>query len=199
MRSVLLLTLAVMTGCSGPVPLHRAIWPRHERELGQMRGCLAATPREAWYALQAERETRSVEQVRQDDEALATTRNPFDARSDAEAVSRGAVIFREYCARCHGTDARGGGPHLLATHPAKDFHAFGKRFAVTLHGGAPRSWFRKISEGCGDEVQYPDGLNRAMPAFGDQLAREQIWLAVTYLQSLDVYVKPPPLGHEDAE
>jgi len=73
--------------------------------------------------------------------------------------------------------------------PTKDFHAFGKRFAVTLHKGAPRSWFRKINEGYGDTVTYPDGAGPAMPAFGQKLAREQIWLVITYLQSLDVYAK----------
>jgi mono/diheme cytochrome c family protein len=62
-----------------------------------------------------------------------------------------------------------------------NFHRFGVRFAVTLHGGAPRKWFDRISNG----VVGPP----AMPAFKDTLAREQIWLTVTYLQSLDADVK----------
>ncbi len=66
---------------------------------------------------------------------------------------------------------------------------FGKRFAVTLHGGAPRAWFKKISEGFGAPVTYPTGPGTAMPAFKDVLAREQIWLVITYLQSLDAYAE----------
>lgn len=80
---------------------------------------------------------------------------------------------------------------MLATHPTKDFHAFGKRFAVTLHGGAPRAWFKKISEGYGETVNYPSGSGPAMPTFKDTLAREQIWLAITYLQSLDACAPHP--------
>jgi mono/diheme cytochrome c family protein len=35
-------------------------------------------------------------------------------------------------------------------------------------------------------VRNPDGTANVMPAFEGVLAREQIWLAITYLQSLDV-------------
>ena len=41
-------------------------------------------------------------------------------------------------------------------------------------------------------LDYPTGPSQAMPAFGDVLAREQIWLVVTYLQSLDMYAQPAP-------
>ena len=92
-------------------------------------------------------------------------------------IQQGDSLFNNgTCTRCHGEDVRGNGPDMLSDHPTKDFHAFGKRFAVTLHGGAPRSWFRKIVEGHGPEVEYPAGRSRVMPAFGDTLSREQIWL-----------------------
>lgn len=71
--------------------------------------------------------------------------------------------------------------------PKMDFHSFGKRFAATLHRGAPRSWFKKINGGFTSKVVNADGSSNAMPAFGEVLAREQIWLAITYLQSLDAY------------
>lgn len=184
--------LLMVMGCSGPIAMQRAIWPQHEREFAQRRDLALPTPREAWYVWQAERRGESIEAVRAADMALSTTRNPFDARRDGAAVSRGAILFREQCARCHGMDVGGNGPEMLAEHPTKDFHAFDKRFAATLHGGAPRTWFQKISNGYGDEVEYPDGRGPAMPAFGQTLAREQIWLVITYLQSLDMYAQSPP-------
>lgn len=182
--------LIVGVGCSGPVPLDRAIWPQHEREYAAAQQATSGSVREAWLAYRAQEEAKPVAEFRAADETLSTTRNPFDARRDLEAVSRGALIFRDNCARCHGYGMRGNGPDMLASHPAQDFHAFGKRFAVTLHGGAPRAWFRTISEGYGPEVKYLTGTSRAMPAFGDVLAREQIWLVITYLQSLDIYARP---------
>ena len=191
MKHLLVVGLVLAVGCSGPQPLNRAIWPQHQREY-EAAVAQAATPRDAWYAYRARQESKSIEQVRQADEALSTTHNPFNARRDPAAVSRGAVIFQANCARCHGFDVRGHGPDMLASHPTKDFHAFDKRFAVTLHGGAPRSWFRKIAEGYGPQVAYPGGTSRAMPAFGQTLAREQIWLAITYLQSLDLDARPAP-------
>ena len=102
------------------------------------------------------------------------------------------MIYRAYCQRCHGPEARGDGLDLVPGHAPRDMHAFPQRFAVTLHKGAPRTWFRKIDEGFGDDVTYPDGTSRAMPPFGDTLAREQIWLVITYLQSLDAYHPPDP-------
>ena len=190
MKKAYFCALLFVYGCSGPIPLDRAIWPEHEQEYAQAIGRAAAMPQDAWYARRARHEGSSIDDVRAADEALSTTRNPFNARTCPEAVSRGAVIFENHCARCHGTDARGNGPHMLAAHPTKDFHSFDKRFAVTLHGGAPRTWFRKINEGYGEMVEYPDGASRAMPAFGDTLAREQIWYVITYLQSLDMYAQP---------
>jgi mono/diheme cytochrome c family protein len=49
-----------------------------------------------------------------------------------------------------------------------------------------------IRDGSGDLVGYADGPTLAMPPFGDQLTREQIWLVITYLQSLDIDVQRSP-------
>jgi mono/diheme cytochrome c family protein len=96
-------------------------------------------------------------------------------------------MYKIHCARCHGVNADGEGPSALPDHQATSFKTFGKRFASTLHGGAPRKWFRVISEGSGEDVDYPDGRTSAMPPFGNKLTREQIWLVITYLQSLDMH------------
>ena len=190
MRLAILIVASCVLGCQGPIPLERAIWPQHVREYAVV--STGSTPGAGWLAYKAERDGHSLAATRAADEALSATRNPFDARSAGDAVSRGAVLFQAHCVRCHGEDASGGGPDLLAAHPTRDFHAFDKRFAVTLHGGAPRAWFRKIYEGYGEEVEYPVGSNRTMPAFGDTFSREQIWMLVTYLQSLDLYAAAPP-------
>lgn len=176
--------------CSGPQPLNVAIRAADESAYTEALDQHASSPRDAFLAWKASLTGKPVAELATADAALSTTSNPFNANRDPVAVSRGAVIYKAHCMRCHGEEVRGGGKDMLPEHPCKDFHAFGKRFAVTLHGGAPRAWFGKISEGFGPEVRYPGGSSRAMPAFGDQLAREQIWLVITYLQSLDVYAEP---------
>lgn len=196
-RALLVIGVAIVFqgSCSGPVPLAQAIWPQHDQEF---RTLLAADPEDpgaAWIAWQARRQGISVEQARANDAAISSRRNPFRAKDDPAAVSRGAVLYRAYCQRCHGESARGDGPDHLPDHRPRDLRGLGQRFAVTLHGGAPRTWFRKISEGYGETAPYPDGPTTAMPAFGDKLAREQIWLVITYLQSLDVYSRP---GHQES-
>jgi len=137
-----------------------------------------------WMA--AERDS-TPDQVLHTDASLSQTRNPFDSRHDPQAVSRGAVLYQVHCARCHGEDATGHGPSTLSAYPATDFKTFGKRFGATIHRGAPRKWFRVIRDGSGDLVDYRDGRTAAMPAFGENLTREQIWLVITYLQSLDIH------------
>jgi mono/diheme cytochrome c family protein len=184
----------LVAGCSGPIPLNRAIQPRHQAEFTEFMGLVSGDPKESWYTWQAKRQSLPIARIRARDAAISTTRNPFNARRDLDAVSRGAVIFATYCARCHGEDARGGGPFELPDHPSRDFHAPGMRFAVTVHGGAPRTWFKKIQNGYGDDVTYPTGETIAMPAFGDALSREQIWQVITYLQSLDIDAKPADVG-----
>lgn len=171
--------------CSGPQPLSIAIRATDEDAYVQRLNAANYNGRAAFFAWMADERRIDLAAIETRDRSLGETKNPFDAYQDAAAVSRGAVIYKLHCARCHGVDARGRGPAALVDHPANDFHDFGNRFASTLHRGAPRRWFKSISEGYGDTLQYPDGPSRAMPAFGDKLAREQIWLVITYLQSLD--------------
>jgi mono/diheme cytochrome c family protein len=180
-------TVLIGLACSGPQPLSVAIDPRHERAYEQALREQAASPREAFYRAKARESGQSYEEVVLADEALSTTRNPFDAYHDPEAVSWGAVIYKQHCLECHGEKADGMGPSMPVELPKMDFHNFSHRFTSTLHRGAPRSWFRKIEEGYTSKVVNPDRSKNIMPPFKDVLAREQIWLAITYLQSLDVY------------
>jgi len=181
-----------LIGCAGPVPLTVAIRQQDETDYVSALNKTNMDARAAFADWMANERQSSPADVLEADAQLSQKRNPFDAYKDDIALSRGAVIYKIHCARCHGDDARGRGPSTLDDYPAKDFKSFGKRFAATLHRGAPRKWFRVIRDGDGDEVDYPDGRQKAMPPFGDQLTREQIWLVITYLQSLDVHAPEHP-------
>lgn len=177
----------LMGSCAGPQPLPMAIHPQDHDTYVSRLNASNADARAAYADWMASERKSTSEEVLRADTRLSQTRNPFDAHRDPQAVSRGAVIYKMHCARCHGDDARGQGPSTLADYPATDFKSFGKRFAATLHRGAPRKWFRVIRDGSGDLVEYPDGHMTAMPAFGGKLTREQTWLVITYLQSLEMH------------
>lgn len=182
--------VALLGGCAGPPALDRAILPRDETEYREALAQNSDNPRDAFLAWKARQRSITLAEARALDAQLSAKQNPFDANHDRAAVSRGAVIYKLSCARCHGDHADGKGPDALPGIPSKSFHTPAKRFAVWLHRGAPHAWFRKIHDGAGPRVSYPDGENTAMPAFADTLSNEQIWLVVTYLQSLDAYTGP---------
>jgi mono/diheme cytochrome c family protein len=177
----------LLGSCAGPQPLRRAIDPRDQDEYVRFLNASNGDGQRAFVNWMASERDATPEAIIRTDSTLSMTRNPFDAHNDPQAVSRGAVLYKLHCARCHGDDARGQGPATLPDHPATDFKTFGKRFAATLHRGAPRKWFRIIRDGAGEVVQYPGEKTRAMPAFGDKFTREQMWLVITYLQSLDIH------------
>lgn len=176
-------------GCAGPVALSIAIDPMDETAYVAALNKVNMDARDAFVQWMAAERNVAPADVLADDKKLSEKRNPFDAHRDRRAVSRGAVIYKIHCAKCHGDDARGRGPSILEDYPAKSFKSFGKRFAATLHRGAPRKWFRVIRDGSGDVVDYPDERTKAMPPFGDKLTREQAWLVITYLQSLDIHAR----------
>jgi mono/diheme cytochrome c family protein len=174
-------------GCAGPQPLRQAIRPADLSGYSAALNASNGDARLAFARWMAPQRGITPERLLQDDAGLSTTRNPFDAHKDSEAISRGAVMYQLHCARCHGDDAAGRGASTLPDYPTTSFKTFGKRLAATLHRGAPRKWFRVIRDGSGEEVDYPEGRMSAMPALEDKLTREQAWLTITYLQSLDVH------------
>ncbi|NOX59523.1 MAG: c-type cytochrome [Planctomycetes bacterium] len=183
----LVLLLLLLQSCAGPQSLRVAIIPQDETDYVAFVNDADFDGRQAFANWMSQERGISLEEFFRLDAELCNNRNPFDAYKDMQAVSRGAVIYKFHCMRCHGSDARGRGPAALASYPANDFKTFGSRFAATLHRGAPRKWFRVIRDGAGDVVEYPEEETTAMPPFGDKLAREQIWLTIAYLQSLDVH------------
>lgn len=188
-RWIGLASLALLAAsCSGPIPMTVAIIPRQDETYLTRLNSENHNGRLAFLKWRAEQRNQTLEEAERADAALSTKRNPFDAYKDADAVSLGAITYKYHCARCHGDDAMGHGPSVLPGHPANDFKSFGQRFAATLHRGAPMRWFKSITQGYGDKLDYPDDAGgKAMPAFGDKLAREQVWLVITYLQSLDAH------------
>lgn len=174
-------------GCAGPVPLHLAIDPQDETAYVAALNAANGDASRGFAEWMATERGISAKAVLTADARFSATRNPFSARSDRRAVSRGAVIYKIHCVRCHGEDSRGHGPSTLPGTPATDFKTFGKRFTATLHGGAPRKWFGVIRDGSGEVVDYPDERTTAMPPFAGKLTREQTWQVITYLQSLDVH------------
>lgn len=192
----------ILACCSGPQPLDRAINPADERAYLGMLGADGAneTPRIAFLEAKAAGEGISIEEAIRRDLALGVKRNPFDARSDQDAVSRGAVIYKHECLMCHGENAEGHGPLMPVELSEMNFHRFGMRFAVTVHHGAPKSWFQTILHGRTKDMETADGetITLEMPAYEDQLAYEQIWLVITYLQSLDADLPKQPEVHQGA-
>ncbi len=176
-----------VAGCAGPQPLGVAINPVDEdayvAELNDVNGD-ARTGFANWMAKRRQTQAHA---ILASDADFSSAKNPFDAHRDPSAVSRGAVTYKIHCARCHGINADGIGPFALPEFPATSFKTFSKRFAATLHRGAPKKWFRVIRDGSGDMVDYPTERTTAMPPFGDKLTREQAWLVITYLQSLDAH------------
>ena len=104
------------------------------------------------------------------DANLLRTSNPFG--DDLAAAVEGRNLFRFYnCEGCHGGRAGGGmGPSL--------------RDATWLYGGGDQEIYNSIAH----------GRSLGMPAWGTKIPPAQIWLLVSYIQSLNTSVEPlaPP-------
>ena len=193
----LLLTLG-LAGCQGPQPLSLAIRPQDEQAFAALQAEGQGTPGEAFLKAKAQAKHITLAQARAQDMALSTRKNPFRARHDQGAVSRGAVIYKNECMQCHGQGVDGRGPALPVPLDSLNFHRFGLRMDITMHGGAVGKWFRVIQNGTSTTVKTADSqpLTISMPPFKDRLAREQVWLVITYLQSLDADLpKDAAQGH----
>ncbi len=128
-----------IVACSGPQPLGQAIVSEAETAYGEALRAHGQDPASAYLSMRAPELGISQDEAAARDLALSTTKNPFNARKDPIAVSRGAVVYKRHCADCHGVNADGRGKLLPEAVALADFHDFSHRFAVTLHGGVPRS------------------------------------------------------------
>ncbi len=93
--------------------------------------------------------------------------------------SPGEVVFRKHCAECHGLDAAGNTPRYMGNAYAD------LRDDVWKHAAANEGALMAIVEA---------GVFGEMPAFGDQLSREERQQVVRYLQVLrgERAPEPPP-------
>jgi len=181
-------TAVVVVGCSsGPAPLASLVSPGALDAWDARVAAHGGDAKEAWFAFRAEETGRSIEDLRAADAALPVRRNPFD-RDDLRTAQLGAMLYEAYCLECHGANAGGYAEDGRRLDGHKDFHHGHIRGAVDLSAGYVAGWFRRVAEGsvAGDEVE--DGTPAEMPAFGELLTREQIWLTVTYLTTKDSVV-----------
>ena len=97
--------------------------------------------------------------------------NPFEA-TDRAAAERGALVFENFCAPCHGSDAKGVGP-------------------VVKHGFAPPPPLtRNITQDKTDRQLFDvvsNGVN-TMPGYAPQLSHEDRWKVILHVRS---FRRPP--------
>ncbi len=89
--------------------------------------------------------------------------------TDTESIQAGAMLYEANCARCHGADARGGGPDAGTTRVRPPSLVSGH---ITDH--SDEELFAIISE----------GLPGGMPAWEDTLSEDERRDVVTYIRSL---------------
>jgi mono/diheme cytochrome c family protein len=106
-----------------------------------------------------------------------TLENPIRPE-DALAISRGSVVFANFCVPCHGAAGKGDGPVIQRGYPA------------------PPSLFadnaRKIKDGQIFHILTYGQKN--MPAYASQLSREDRWRVIAFVRSLQKQASPVPAG-----
>ena len=100
---------------------------------------------------------------------------------DPRLVSAGGAIYQRSCATCHGT--RGEGARAWQR---PDAHG---ELPAPPHGSTGHAWkhsdamlYRIVQQGWRDAFNKTERL--AMPAFNDQLSREETIAVITYLKTL---------------
>ena len=103
--------------------------------------------------------------------AADQARNPF--AGDAQAITKGAVLFRQECVYCHGVGARGGmrGPDLTT--------------GEWVHGGADPDLVRTITDGVPGTAMPPHNLKP-----------DEIWQIVSYLRTAQQPAAPAAAGDQ---
>jgi mono/diheme cytochrome c family protein len=102
----------------------------------------------------------------------ATARDEKNPLTVNEAtMAAGKKLYVQKCQRCHGPDGRGDGPDASGDH-AEDMDLTDAKKAAANPDGVV---FYKVWHG---------RQNPRMPAFEDQLTKEQAWAIVAYAQSL---------------
>jgi mono/diheme cytochrome c family protein len=143
-------------------------------------------PADAYLRWKSQESNTPLPQVQAADAAMSVTADPFK-RSDEAAVQMGRSMYVAHCATCHGVDADGHGQVAGLNVDRMSFHNPHKSMYITLFGHAPASWFTTIQHGAVAASTTQPSVKVTMPAFENVLAREQIWLLVTYLEQETVH------------
>lgn len=95
----------------------------------------------------------------------AATANPVDASE--KSIAAGRKTYLQYCAMCHGPDARGNAA-----------------LAASL-GTEPPDLLKRLSEHSEGDMHWKIRTGReAMPSYGEILSDSQIWDLINYIKSL---------------
>lgn len=98
-----------------------------------------------------------------------TTKNPLTV--DAKLLATGKSIFKDKCQKCHGASGRGDGPD--ADPDAQE------DMDLTRANRAAKN-----PEGVMFFKAWNGRKKPKMPAFKDELTKEQVWAVVAYVQTL---------------
>jgi len=99
----------------------------------------------------------------------AQEKNPFPINDGLLAA--GKKFFASKCTRCHGAEGKGDGPDADADYKDR-MDLTNPKYAAENPDGVV---FHKVSSGRSEP---------RMPAFEDQMSKEQIWAVVGYVQTL---------------
>ena len=99
----------------------------------------------------------------------AQEKNPLPI-NDA-LMAAGKKLFQSKCTRCHGPEGKGDGPDADADHKER-MDLTNPKYAGENPDGVV---FHKVAAGRAEP---------RMPAFEDQMSKEQIWAVVGYVQTL---------------
>jgi high-affinity iron transporter len=100
----------------------------------------------------------------------------------APSLARGAEIYRQQCAACHGVMGRADGPQAAGLDPAPAILAD----AEALAGSSPLDFYRRVTIGV---------AGTAMPAYETLLSPADRWAVALYASTLRL---PPPRGRVPA-
>ncbi len=173
----------VIYGCSsGPAAIDRVVrkddFVKYQHYLDQH----DQQPAEAWLAWRSNETGSPVEALRKADVAISQTENPFTP-DDPRAVQLGELVYSTSCVTCHGPKADGRDASGRALMGHKDFTHSHARMVLQMNPNRLVEWYQVVDQVTASEHPTPDGSTAVMPAMGEQLTREQIWLALNWLAS----------------
>ncbi len=166
LSAAIVVSVALVSSCAGPSHITAP-------------ADAAALLGDAWFEARAKQLAITAEAAKTRDAAFSASEPPDPDMLGHFVREQGAAIWAEQCSRCHGID---GEPPPGQQPPAKKWGTMGTTMGFFFGGDKMRAGiFRIITEG---GKQHEDGTASAMPAWGETLAREQIWALVYHIESL---------------